>query len=95
MKHFQLSRNDRVVRNAPSSGSAPSGLRMRRLGVATLLALSVLAPACTPEEIEMSLDRISSSFEQGGVERGLAEAVFVVDYAIPVVGMRLGSALGP
>ena len=71
------------------------GLRVRKLGMALLLLLSLIAPACTPEEIEASLERIAVSFEEGGVERGLADAVLVVEYAIPVVGMRLGSALGP
>lgn len=86
MKRFQLPRNRRA---------AQGGFRMRRCTIAVLLVLSLMAPACTPAEIEASLEHIAVSFEQGGVERGLAEAVFVVEYAIPVIGMRLGYALGP
>ena len=42
----------------------------------------------------MSMTEIAMGFEQGGVERGLASAVFVVHMAIPVIGMRLGSTMG-
>jgi hypothetical protein len=96
MKHVALLSSAGEKDNLDAgSGSNGSRFRMRRLGVAVLVVLSLVAPACTPEEIEMSLEQIAVSFEQGGVERGLAEAVLVVDYAIPVIGMRLGSALGP
>lgn len=70
-------------------------LKNRRSLVASLLALSLVTAACTPAEIEASFRGIAISFEEGGVERGLAEAVFVLEYAIPVVEMRLGSAFGP
>lgn len=69
------------------------GSRLRRFAASVLLILVVTA--CTPAEIEGSLNRIASSFEEGGLERGLSEAIFVVEFAIPVVGMRLGSAFGP
>jgi hypothetical protein len=67
---------------------------MRSWVTALLLAISPILAGCTPEEIEMSMTEIAVSFEEGGVERGLASAVFVVHMAIPVVGMRVGSAFG-
>lgn len=91
MKRLHLTSRGRRYR--PGAASASGGFRMRRLTIAVLLVLSLIAPACTPAEIEASLDRIAVSFEQGGVERGLAEAIFVVEYAIPVIGMRLGYPL--
>jgi len=74
---------------------APKFLHMRRLTIAFLLAVSPVAAACTPAEIEASVGRISTSFEEGGVERGLADAIFVAETAIPIIGMRLGAAFGP
>lgn len=72
-----------------------ASLRLRRFTAILLLALSPALAGCTPEEIEASVGRIAVSFEEGGIERGLADAIFVVDLAIPVIGMRLGSAFGP
>lgn len=69
--------------------------RLRRLTLAVILTLGLGTAGCTPAEIEASLNRIAVSFEQGGVERGLAEAVFVAEYAIPVIEMRLRSYFGP
>lgn len=69
--------------------------RMSRFTVAVLLSLGLATTACTPAEIEASLNRIAVSFEQGGAERGLAEAVFVAEYAVPVIEMRLRAAFGP
>lgn len=72
----------------------PRRLRLRGYVAAFLLAISPILAGCTPEEIEMSVGEIAMGFEQGGVERGLASAVFVAHMAIPVIGMRLGSAMG-
>lgn len=69
--------------------------RIRRLLLALLLVLSPALAGCTPEEIEMSIQGIATSFEQGGVERGLITSVMVLDMAIPVVEMRFRSAFGP
>lgn len=71
--------------------------RLRRSGatLALLLAISPVAAGCTPAEIEGSMQRISVSFEQGGAERGLAEAIFVLNNAIPIIDMRLRSAFAP
>jgi hypothetical protein len=75
--------------------NAGGRLRLRRLTAVLFLVLMPTLAGCTPEEIEASVGRIAVSFEEGGVERGLADAIFVVDLAIPVIGMRLGSAFGP
>jgi hypothetical protein len=72
-----------------------ASLRLRRFAAVLLLVLTPALTGCTPEEIEASVGRIAVGFEEGGVERGLADAIFVVDLAIPVIGMRLGSAFGP
>lgn len=85
-------------RRAPrttTKGSGPKGFRIRGLTLAVVLALGLGTAGCTPAEIEASLNRIAVSFEQGGAERGLAEAVFVAEYAIPVIEMRLRSYFGP
>lgn len=86
-----------IIRQSKRSGAPPAPprrLRVRRCVAAFLLAISPVLAGCTPEEIEMSVEEIAVSFEQGGVERGLASAVFVVHMAIPVIGMRLGSTMG-
>lgn len=69
-------------------------MRMRRGVAVLLLAITPILAGCTPGEIEMSVNQIAGSFEQGGTERGLISAVFVLQMAIPVVRMRLGSAFG-
>lgn len=43
----------------------------------------------------MSVQGIATNFEQGGVERGLMSALFVLDMAIPRVEMRFRAAFGP
>ncbi len=63
----------------------------RRLMAGTLLALSALTAACTPAEIEQSLEMLSVSFEEGGLEGGLSTAGLIGQNAVMVVGMRLGS----
>lgn len=60
-----------------------------------MLSMSTLIAGCTPAEIEASIESISISFEEGGTERGLAEAIFVVNHAIPIIEMRLSGAFGP
>ena len=62
---------------------------------ACILVLSPALAGCTPEEIEGSMDLIATSFEQGGVERGLIDAIFVLNLAIPVAEMRFRAAFGP
>lgn len=74
---------------------SPRHLRWRGLTLALLLAIGPLAAGCTPGEIEGSFRSISVSFEEGGAERGLAEAIFVLNNAIPIIDMRLRSAFGP
>lgn len=66
--------------------------RIRRVTLALLLVAAPALSGCTPEEIEMSVNEIAVSFEQGGVERGLASAIFVAQMAVPIIGMRVGSA---
>lgn len=90
--------NDRSNRRepaAPKRETDPKRLRVRKIALAVVLALGLGTAGCTPAEIEASLNRIAVSFEQGGAERGLAEAVFVAEYAIPVIEMRLRAAFGP
>lgn len=89
-----------MIANRQSKGSgktlpAGGGFCMRRFMATVILVFSLALAGCTPAEIEGSLNRIAVSFEQGGIERGLSEAIFVLEFAIPVVGMRLGSAFGP
>lgn len=86
--------------NGPTLGGMKSptsrrGRRARRLAAVLLLVMGSTVVGCTPEQIEASAENIAVSFEEGGAERGLAEAVFVMQMAIPIVGMRLGSAFGP
>lgn len=69
--------------------------RVRRLVATLLLTLTTLVAGCTPEEIELSVERIATSFEQGGIERGLFDSVAVLNHAIPVVEMRFRAAFGP
>ena len=94
--------NDHSKRSMPtaprgigSTGPSRETGRVRRLTIVVLLVLGLGTAGCTPAEIEASLNRIAVSFEQGGVERGLAEAVFVAEYAVPVIEMRLRAAFGP
>ncbi|MDH3189617.1 MAG: hypothetical protein OEM39_03120 [Acidimicrobiia bacterium] len=70
------------------------GLRIRRSTVAILLAVSGTVTACTPAEIEQSIQMLTVSFEEGGLESGLSTAAFIGQVAVPVIGMRLGS-FGP
>jgi hypothetical protein len=79
------------------AGQTRSGRRQFRIRRITLALLLVATPAisgCTPEEIEASVDQIAVSFEQGGIERGLASAIFVAQMAIPRIGMRIGLPFG-
>lgn len=69
-------------------------LRWRGLTLGLLLAIAPVATACTPQELEASFQRMAVSFEEGGAERGLAEAIFVLDHAIPIINMRLSRAFG-
>lgn len=64
--------------------------RVRSGAVAVILAVSVLASGCTPAEIEGSLARIAVSFEEGGPERALSDAIYIGETAVLVIGMRLG-----
>ncbi len=73
--------------------SRRGGWRSWVLGL--LLLATPVATGCTPAEIEASIERMSVSFEEGGAERGLAEAVFVLNNAIPIINMRLSAAFGP
>lgn len=84
----------RKSKRSEALSAPPRRLRLRGCVAAFLLAISPILAGCTPEEIEMSMTEIAVGFEQGGVERGLASAVFVVHMAIPVIGMRLGSTMG-
>lgn len=86
----------KTIPRSQRSGEPPAParrLRVRGCVAAFLLAISPVLSACSPEEIEMSVEGIAVSFEEGGVERGLASAIFVVQMAIPVIGMRLGSGM--
>lgn len=85
------------IRRSQRSEAPPAPARRHRVRgsvAAFLLAISPVLSACSPEEIEMSVEGIAMSFEEGGVERGLATAIFVVEMAIPTIGMRLGSSMG-
>lgn len=70
-------------------------LRWRGLTLGLLLAITPVAAGCTPSEIEGSMELIAVSFEEGGEERGLIAAIFVVNNAIPIINMRLSSAFAP
>lgn len=70
---------------------ARRGLYTRRFTVAVVLALSPISAGCTPAEIEQSIQMLTVSFEEGGLESGLATAAFIGEQAVFVVGMRLGS----
>lgn len=87
----------KIIRRSQRSEAPPAARRLRVRGcvAAFLLAISPVLSGCSPEEIEMSVEGIAVSFEEGGVERGLASAIFVVQMAIPVIGMRLGSTMAP
>lgn len=67
------------------------GLRIRRSMAAFLIALSGVVTSCTPAEIERSIQMLTVSFEEGGVESGLSTAALIGQVAVPVIGMRLGS----
>lgn len=69
--------------------------RWRGVALGLLLMVSPVIAGCTPQEIEMSIERMSTSFEEGGAERGLAEAIFVLNNAIPIINMRLSSYFLP
>ncbi|MGD2059593.1 MAG: hypothetical protein PVF87_01880 [Acidimicrobiia bacterium] len=90
-----INRSDSTPPGDPNEMTRKKGFRMRRTAAALLLVLSTATAGCTPEEIEGSMEAISVSFEQGGAERGLAEAIFVLNLAIPIAGMRLQAAFGP
>ena len=85
-----------ITRQSKRSGASQTRgrLRLRSWVMALLLAVSPILAGCTPAEIEMSMEEIAVSFEEGGVERGLVSSVMIVQMAIPVIGMRLGST-GP
>jgi hypothetical protein len=57
---------------------------------ALLLAFGSLTAGCTEGEVRASLARLTVSFEQGGLESALSEAMFIGEQAAFVVGMRLG-----
>ena len=86
-----------MTRQAKRSGALRrrTGLRLRSWLMALLLAVSPILAGCTPAEIEMSMEEIAVSFEEGGVERGLVSSVLIVQMAIPVIGMRMGSSFAP
>lgn len=90
-----LQRTNKSDRKDPGVDSPRCRSRMRRHTIALLLILGLMAPACTPGQIETSMERLAVSFEQGAVERDLLEAVFVVNNAIPEIGMLLGYPFGP
>ena len=69
--------------------------RLRRLLMALLLTLTTLLAGCTPDEIELSVERIATSFEEGGIERGLFDSIAVLNHAIPIAEMRFRAAFGP
>lgn len=71
--------------------AARRGLGMRRFTAAVFLALSPVAAGCTPAEIEQSIELLTVSFEEGGLESGLSTAAIIGQQAVLVVGMRLGS----
>lgn len=81
---------DKSARN-----TRPRRLRWRGWALGLLFAFSPVATGCTPAEIEASFQSMAVSFEEGGAERGLAEAIFVLNHAIPIINMRLSSAFGP
>ncbi|MGB7859567.1 MAG: hypothetical protein WBM90_03640 [Acidimicrobiia bacterium] len=90
----------RTRRNIPTNNAETERVTTRRfhwrgLILSLLLVISPVAAACTPAEIEASIQSISVSFEQGGAESGLARAIFVVNNAIPIINMRLSGAFGP
>lgn len=72
-----------------SRRTASRGGRLRS-GAVAILAVSVLATGCTPAEIEGSLARIAVSFEEGGPESALSDAMSIGETAVLVIGMRLG-----
>jgi hypothetical protein len=65
--------------------------RMRRSMAVILLSLSTLVTACTPGEIQQSIEMLNVSFEDGGLEGGLSAAGLIGQNAVLVIGMRLGS----
>jgi hypothetical protein len=94
-----MTRDDRTQRS--QRGTASHGTASRRaprwrgVTLGLLLAVTPIAAGCTPGEIEASVQAMSVSFEEGGAARGLAEAIFVINTAIPVIRMRLSGAFGP
>lgn len=80
------------MNEAAQTRSGRRQFRIRRTALALLLVATPALSGCTPEEIEMSVNEIAVSFEQGGIERGLASTILVAQMAVPIIGMRVGSA---
>lgn len=76
------------------TGSTQRGFRVRRFTAALLIVFSTVVAGCTPAEIERSMEGLATSFEDGAVERGLSDSIFLLNVAIPIIGMRLRAAFG-